>query len=82
MEQLGTMSLRMRQRPRHGYTVDFSHPCPECAYIIPVEDPELTGFSKMRCPKCRKEFMTERKGPSIGLRSLVSEQEQSRKNKS
>jgi hypothetical protein len=53
----------MRQRPRHGYTFDFSTPCPECGYIIQPEELELTGFSKMRCPKCRKEFATRRTGP-------------------
>jgi hypothetical protein len=53
----------MRQRPRHGYTFDFSTPCPECGYIIQPEELELTGFSKMRCPQCRKEFATRRTAP-------------------
>jgi ssDNA-binding Zn-finger/Zn-ribbon topoisomerase 1 len=63
------MSLRIRQRPRHGYTFDFATPCPQCGYIIQPEELELTGFSKMRCPKCRKEFETkESPNCSIGLR--------------
>jgi hypothetical protein len=82
MEYLEAMSQRMHQRPRHGYQFDFSYPCPECAYIIPVEDQELTGFSKMRCPQCRKEFATERNGPYIALRSLETERQQAQKDKS
>jgi ssDNA-binding Zn-finger/Zn-ribbon topoisomerase 1 len=82
MEYFEVMSLRMRQRPRHGYNFDFSHPCPECSYVIPIEDQELTGFSKMRCPKCRQEFITERNGPSIALRSLETERQRSQKDKS
>jgi hypothetical protein len=36
----------------------------------------------MRCPKCRKEFTTERNGPSIALRSLETERQRSPKDKS
>jgi ssDNA-binding Zn-finger/Zn-ribbon topoisomerase 1 len=63
-------------RPRHGYTFDFSTPCPECGYIIQPEDLELTGFSKMRCPKCRKEFATRRTGPAIGLQPGLTDREE------
>jgi hypothetical protein len=35
-------------------------PCPLCGYAIPPEEVRRTGFEKMVCPKCEKEFVPGR----------------------